>query len=69
LDKLNSDYLQLHKDYEWNFRESYMGDKTKDDDFTASKKLLEGFKTDQNIYKQVKDLYNKEIDDSMKIRL
>ena len=43
LNELNAEYLKVHEDYEWNFWESYMGDKSKDEDFIETKKKLGKF--------------------------
>ena len=69
LNELNAEYLKVHEDYEWNFWESYMGDKSKDEDFIETKKKLENFKTDKESSSKILEAYEAESNPDIKKRL
>ena len=66
LNELNAEYLKVHEDYEWNFWESYMGDKSKDEDFIETKKKLENFKTDKESSSKILEAYEAESNPDIK---
>ncbi len=69
LNKLNSDYLRLHEAYEWNYRNSYMWDKTVDEDFIESKKRINNFKTGELYLEEVQEAFDNETNVDVKKRL
>lgn len=69
LDQLNNEYLSLHRAYEYSFWDSYMGDKTKDDEYLIGKEALENFKSDGKRLDMVNSFYSSEKDEYLKKRL
>ncbi len=52
LDKLNSEYLKIHKTYEDLFWVSYMGDNSIDDKFKKAKSKLNEFRSNRALAEQ-----------------
>lgn len=55
LEKLNTEYVELHEKYEDYFWNSYMGDHSKDEEFNTSNKDLEAWKTSATLMQEVEE--------------